>query len=73
MFNIFFFSVYRNAIQTLNIELFLHMLIKSEIIWRKIGQVIRLWNDMNFSETCASQMMLIFLNTLYYVYTNPSA
>ena len=26
------------------------MLLKSEIIWTRIGQVIRLWNDIHFSE-----------------------
>ena len=32
-------------------ELFLHMLLKFEIIWTRIGQVIRLWNDIEFFET----------------------
>ena len=41
----------------LNIDLFLHMLLKFENIWTKIGQVINLQN-INFSElVCMSQMI----------------
>ena len=32
-------------------NLFLHMLLKFEIIWTRIGQVIRLRNDIHFPET----------------------
>ena len=28
-----------------------HRILKFEIIWKKIGQVIELWNDISFSET----------------------
>ena len=43
-------------------ELFLHML-KFEIFWMRISQVIRLWKDINFSETpCTSQMISNFSN-----------
>ena len=46
-----------------NFELFLLTLLKFEIIWRKIGWIIGLRNDINFSETtCISQM--IFWNAL---------
>ena len=44
------------------------MLLKSEIIWTRIGQVIWSQNDVNISETlCPSQVTLIFFssNTLY--------
>ena len=34
-----------------NFQLFLYMLLKFEIIWMRFGQVIRLQNDINFSET----------------------
>ena len=32
-------------------EFFVQMLLKFEIIWMRIGQVIRLWNDIDFSES----------------------
>ena len=41
----------KNNIKTKNFYFFLHMLLKSEIIWTRIGQIIRLQNDINFSET----------------------
>ena len=34
-----------------NFELFLHMPLKFEIIWMRIGQVIRLQINTDFSET----------------------
>ena len=34
-----------------NSELFLHILLKIEIIWMRIGQVIKLQNDISVSET----------------------
>ena len=34
-----------------NFELFVHMPLKFEITWTRIGQVIRLQNDINFSKT----------------------
>ena len=33
-----------------NFQLFLHLPLKVEIIWTRISQVIRLWNDGSFSE-----------------------
>ena len=38
------------------------MLLKFEIIWTRVGQVIRIRNNIDFSETpCTSQTILIFL------------
>ena len=77
MFNDLFFSFFLGTEmsfkekvfehQTWNFELFLDTLLNSEIMWMKIGQVIRLQNDINFSEThCTSQMISnIFFNILY--------
>ena len=34
------------------------MLLRCEIIWTRIGPVIRLWNDINSSETPGISLML---------------
>ena len=41
----------KKAIEYIILKLFLHMQVKFEIIWSRIGQVIRLQSDINFSET----------------------
>ena len=41
-----------------NFELFQQMLLKIEIIWKRISQFIRLWNGVNFSEVpCTSEII----------------
>ena len=41
------------------------MLLKYEIIWMQVGQIIRLWNDINFSET---SLYFIWLTLNYSIY-----
>ena len=38
----------------------LHMLLKSEMIWIRIGQVIWSWNDINISETACMIKTILF-------------
>ena len=48
-----------------NFEWFILMLLKFEIIWTWIGQVIRFWNNIDFSETPCIYKWYVLLDSLY--------